>query len=385
MSDAPATPEVPETPTITRSDRDLDDTRERFASWLATTLGPDADAVVDTLEAPSANGMSSETLLVDASWTEHGVRATHRLVARVEPPATAVPVFPSYDLDRQFEVMRLVAEHTDVPVPRTYWLETDPAAIGAPFFVMERIDGQVPPDVMPYDMGSWVTEATPEERALLTRTTIEVIAGIHSIEDAASKFAFLDPDRTSSPLRAHVDHQRGYYDWVRGDLRIPVVEAAFEWLEEHWPADEGDTVLSWGDSRIGNVMYRDCRPVAVLDWEMARLGPREIDLAWAIFLHRFFEDLCTDFGLDGLPDMLRRSDVAAIYESASGHAPRHLDWYLVYAALRHAVVMARVQIRQVHFGEVEPAEDPDQMVMHAPTLRRMLEGTYWSSLPPELR
>ena len=74
-------------------------------------------------------------------------------------------------------------------------------------------------------------------------------------------------------------------------------------------------MLSWGDSRIGNVMYRDFAPVAVLDWEMAPLGPRELDL-----------------GVDGLPppllrgprhqatgcracrDFLRRDDVAASYE-----------------------------------------------------------------------
>ena len=59
---------------------------------------------------------------------------------------------------------------------------------------------------------------------------------------------------------------------------------------EHWPADEGPTVLSWGDSRIGNVMYRDFEPVAVLDWEMAGLGPREVDVGWFIYAHRVFEE-----------------------------------------------------------------------------------------------
>ena len=109
-----------EVPTITRSDRDPTETRDRFAAWLSHTLGPAADAVVTDLEIPSANGMSSETLLVDAAWSEGGRRAERRLVARVEPPATAVPVFPSYDLDRQYEVMRLVGELSDGELPKRF-------------------------------------------------------------------------------------------------------------------------------------------------------------------------------------------------------------------------------------------------------------------------
>ena len=58
---------------------------------------------------------------------------------------------------------------------------------------------------------------------------------------------------------------------------------------------------------------------------------------------------------------------------------------LAYAALRHALVMARVGQRQVHFGEVEPKDDPEEMIMHISTLRAMVEGTYWDSLSPELR
>jgi aminoglycoside phosphotransferase (APT) family kinase protein len=97
-----------------------------------------------------------------------------------------------------------------------------------------------------------------------------------------------------------------------------VLERAFAWLEDHWPHDPGPTVLSWGDSRIGNVMYRHFAPVAVLDWEMAALGPRELDLAWMVFLHRFFEDLAIRYGLPGMPSFLRRDDVAASYATSTG-------------------------------------------------------------------
>jgi aminoglycoside phosphotransferase (APT) family kinase protein len=125
-------------------------------------------------------------------------------------------------------------------------------------------------------------------------------------------------------------------------------------------------------------MYRHFAPVAVLDWEMAALGPRELDLAWMVFLHRFFEDLAIRYGLPGMPSFLRRDDVAASYEALTGHAPRHLDWHFVYAALRHGVIMARVQRRSIHFGEATMPEDPDDLVMHRASLEAMLAGSYWS-------
>jgi len=72
--------------------------------------------------------------------------------------------------------------------------------------------------------------------------------------------------------------------------------------------------------------------------------------------------------------------VAATYESMSGHAPRDMDWYLMYAALRHGIVMTRTAQRGVHFGEREAPEDPDDYVMHRATIERMLAGTYWDSI-----
>jgi aminoglycoside phosphotransferase (APT) family kinase protein len=79
-----------------------------------------------------------------------------------------------------------------------------------------------------------------------------------------------------------------------------------------------------------------------------------------------------------MPDFLRREDVAASYQAATGYEPRDLDFYTLYAALRHAVVMFRVARRQLHFGEREPTEDPDDLIMHRSSVERMLAGSYWS-------
>ena len=96
-------------------------------------------------------------------------------------------------------------------------------------------------------------------------------------------------NRATRPLRRHVAHQRTYYDWIRGEATFDLIEATFQWLDEHWPEDEGETVISWGDSRLANVLFRDAEPVAVLDWEAVALGPRELDLGWLIFFHDYFQ------------------------------------------------------------------------------------------------
>ncbi len=161
---------------------------------------------------------------------------------------------------------------------------------------------------------------------------------------------------------------------MRDGRVYPVIEEAFEWLDANWPADEGDTVISWGDSRIGNMMYDEFTPVAVLDWEMAALGTRGIDVGWMIFIHDFFQDICRVLEMEGMPGFMRSEDVAAVYAEASGVSVPDLEWYEVYAALRHAIVMARVNQRSVHFGESDEPATPDEAVMHRDLLRLMMAG-----------
>jgi aminoglycoside phosphotransferase (APT) family kinase protein len=315
--------------------------------------------------------------MLDVELRESGALRREPLVVRVAPDPEAVPVFREYDLPRQARVMGEVAACSRVPVPRVRWTEPDPAVLGAPFFVMERIDGVVPPDLMPYNFGdSWLCRASRAERARLEHGTLAVLAALHGIPGAERRFAFLSA-APGSPLRRHVEAQREYLEWTLAGERAPLIERAFAWLESHWPADEAPTVLSWGDSRIGNVIYREFEPVAVLDWEMAALGPPELDLGWLIYMHRFFEDIASGHGLPGLPDLLARESVAKTYTELSGHAPRDLDWYTLYAALRYAIIGTRIQLRAVHFGEAERPADVDALVPNRAALEAMIEGTYW--------
>ncbi|WP_416977765.1 phosphotransferase family protein [Streptomyces sp. T028] len=354
--------------------RDPEVLSRRLTAWLRTRL-PGARATGVTV--PASNGLSSETLLFDVEHPEPPLR--HCALRLAADPA-AYTVFPVYDMVRQYRTLRLVAAHTDVPVPRVLWLEEDPGPLGAPFFVMERVEGRVPPDVMPYTYeGNWLHAASDTERERLEAATIGLLARLHD-QVPVVEAEFLALPGEGDALRRHVTAQRDYYDWVIAGLApSPLIEDAFARLEDLWPKAPGPPVLSWGDARIGNIVYDGFEPAAVLDWEMAALAPREVDLGWTVYLHRFFHDLTVASGQRGLPGFLRRGRVEARYADLTGHPPRNMDFHTLYAALRHAIVMLRIAYRQAYFGEVAVPADPDTLILHHGSLRAMVQGSYWEA------
>ena len=366
---------------MTVSERSIGALTTALQQWLASRLGEPAGLTVSGVRMPSNGGLSSTSLLFEAGWASDQAGANDQAgayVARMAPEPSAVPVFPTYDLPAQFEVISQVAARSAVPVPALRWNEPGGGPLGSPFFVMDQVEGRVPLDNPPYVFTGWLFDATAAERARLQRASIDVLAQVHAIADPATAFARLCPPDGQDTLRRHVEGQHEYYRWALADdgIRVPIIERSLDWLTDHWPRDRGPDVLSWGDARIGNIIYQGFEPAAVLDWEMAALGPRELDVAWFVFLHRFFQDIAVAFGLGGLPDFLRRSDVERDYAELAGHPLRDMDFYLVYAALRHAIVMARVKRRMIHFGEDQVPADPDDYVMHRASLEQLLAGTY---------
>jgi len=368
-------PAVEDVSRLQHSSRDTDALPEQLSQWLATVLPERAAPQITVENGVDANGMSSETILLTARWGDD----EQRLVARVAPTATDVPVFSSYRLDHQFELMRLVGELTEVPVPRVRWIDAGGEVLGTPFFLMDRVDGEVPPDVMPYTFGgNWFADAPPERQRELQDSTVAVLAQLHSIPDAAQRFSFLtevDPPG-DTPLRRHFGWLKEWYEFAVPDIgRSALVEQALGWLDEHFPTDVAASppVLAWGDSRVGNVLYTDFRPVAVLDWEMATVGPRELDVSWIIFAHMVFQELAGLAGLPGLPDVLREEDVRATYERLTGATLGDLHWFYIYSAVIWCCVFMRTTARRVHFGEMEQPEDVESTFYHASLLRRLLQ------------
>ena len=362
---------------LQRSSRDVTALPAVMSRWLSTVLPGGVTPQVTVESGIDATGMSSETIILTGRWEQDGTPVEQRWVARVAPTAEDVPVFPSYRLDHQFEVMRRVGELTDVPVPPVRWLETTGKILGKPFFFMDYVDGVVPPDVMPYTFGNnWFADAPAKRQRELQDSTVEVLAKLHSIPNAAITFSFLSNAQAGhTALRRHFDWVRNWYSFAVPDIgRSPLLERTFDWLQAHWPHDvaAGEPVLLWGDARVGNVLYRDFRPVAVLDWEMVTLGPRELDVAWMIFAHIVFQELAGLATLPGLPDVMREDDVRATYRRLTGVELGDLHWFYVYSAVMWACVFMRTGARRVHFGELEKPDDVESLFYHGALLKRLI-------------
>ena len=373
----PNEPAIDKVDRLQRSSRDVTTLPAVMSKWLSTVLPAGATPEVTIESGVDSNGMSSETIILTARWQEDGQAKEQKLVARVAPTAEDVQVFPTYRLDHQFDVIRTVGELTDVPVPRVRWLEPTGDVLGTPFFLMDHVDGLVPPDVMPYTFGNnWFADAPAERQRELQDATVGVLATLHSIPNATKTFAYLsEVQQGDTALRGQLNWLRSWYDFAVPDIgRSPLLERSFAWLEDNWPAEvaAGEPVLLWGDSRVGNVLYRDFQPVAVLDWEMVTLGPREIDVAWMIFAHMVFQELTGLAGMPGLPEVMRESDVRATYKRLTGGEVGDLQWFYVYCGVIWALVFMRTGARRVHFGETEKPEDVESLFYHAGLMKRFI-------------
>ncbi|WP_228538105.1 phosphotransferase family protein [Nocardia sp. XZ_19_385] len=361
---------------LQRSSRDTSMLIPRLTEWLGTQLPEAAEPSVILRSGIDSNGMSAETLVLDMTWTEAGVERVVGLIGRMVPAPGDFPILETYALRAQFDAMRIVAEASDVPVPRVRFLEPTGAVLGTPFLLMDRIDGSVPPDVMPYTFGdNWLFDASPAQQRRLQDSTIEALAKLHAIPDAPATFAFLDPEQPgSSPLARTLNRARSWYEFAARDSGpSPLVERILVWLTANLPhTSKAETVLSWGDARIGNCMYRDFTPVAVLDWELATIGPRELDLAWLVFAHRVFQTIASTYGMPGMPDFLREADAKAAYAEYSGVEVGDLTWYTMFAALNYCVVFMRSGGRQVHFGEMARPDDIEILFHHKPLVEELL-------------
>ena len=332
--------------------------------WAHRSCGPAAR--VTDVHAPSS-GMANDTVMFRLDGEP--------LVARFAPhPEAPFPTFRDFDLRLQADVIQLVRARTDVPVPEVVHLEESDPEVGVPFMVTRAVEGEVAGDNPPYllDPSGWVLQGSDADRARMERSTIEVLVALHRIADDEAT-AFLRPSSEGpTALARQLADQIDYLRWGCEGRTVPVLEKAAGRLRATLP-DTSRSGLNWGDSRPGNIIYRDFEPVAVLDWEMATVGPPEVDLAWATFFQRFWGSMAEGYGLPPVPAMFERAEAVATYEQLSGAVLDPLAWYEAFAGFRFGVILTRMSLRSVAFGQQPEPDDPDELVMFAPLLHRLLE------------
>ena len=326
--------------------RDEEQSRQALSAWLAKTLQADGGVTLGEFRGPGATGFSNETLIVDATWTAAGEPRQETYVVRVAP--TGYSLFPDAVFDHQYLVLQALGERTSIPVPTVRWYEPDASVLGAPFFVMDEVVGRVPPDNPPYHMAGWLHDVSPEHRARIWWGAIDTIAELHTVD-----WRGLDLDFLRGGLAEQLDYYTRWLDAIERAEPVPMARRALAWLQANLPSDE-QTVLCWGDARVGNVMYdEDGQRLAVLDWEMVGLGAPAQDVAWALFLDRHHSEGCDVPRLEGFPTA---EETVARYEARTGIRLRDMEFYEVFAAFRFCVIMARLALIFKDWGLL-PADD----------------------------
>jgi aminoglycoside phosphotransferase (APT) family kinase protein len=324
-----------------------------LAAWLRTKMDDLDDLVVSDVTVPSSTGKSNETLLFNATWQADGRQFERGLVARVEP--TGERMVYTYDLEAEFQVMKALSERTNVPVPAVLFLEQDESVLGARFIVMERAEGLTPGDEPPFpaDPSSWVMKLSDSQRAQLYGNAIDVLADLHAADWRELGLTTLSaPGLGDQVLDQHLEYWRDFYAWAMRGQPNPTVEATFEWLEAHRPAAESRPVLTWGDARLGNMMFGvDMTVTAALDWELARMGVPELDLGWWLFCDRHHSEGIGAPWPSGFPS---RAETLERYQQRSGHTVSDIDWHEAFGGLRFAILMARAGAMLIDAGALPP-------------------------------
>ena len=349
-------------------ERDLDQTAEQLRKWVAPKLSVPLEKVrIEDLDAPLSTGFSSDTLLFDLVYETNGAERREGLVARLEPEEYVM--FPSYDIGLQARVLQLL-EPTDVPVPIVRWTEPDPSVLGVPFYIMSKVEGRIPTDNPPMHDDGWVAEDLSEsDRESLWWNGLDAMCRVHRVDWKALGFDFLDePERGRTPLDQQLHYWQAYFRWGMPASRHPDIGRALDYLEANKPADE-TVALCWGDSRLANQIFDGVQCVAVLDWEMVRLGDPVQDLAWWLASDRCFTEGLELERLAGMPD---KDETIARWVESTGHGARNFDYYFILALTRFSMNMARVGQYMKKIEIIDEENEFDFENLASITLRRAL-------------
>jgi aminoglycoside phosphotransferase (APT) family kinase protein len=265
------------------------------------------------------------------------------------PPAFVTAT--SNDMKREWTVLEALAA-TDVPVPRVVRTCEDPDVLGAPFYLMERLDGVV------YRSPADVADLTVEQAAACRDELVDVLARLHAVDpDAVGLGSF---GRPAGYLERQVGRWRKQWEATKFD-EVPEIDEVLSRLGRSLPP-ESAAALVHGDYSFNNTLFRTTELVGILDWELATLGDPLADLGflllyWGPVTKATFAVVPANHGNDGFGTT---TDVAERYAATSGRDLEHLDFYVALATVKMAVITAGGRRRVVD-------TDPDRA--------RHLEGT----------
>ena len=249
------------------------------------------------------------------------------------PPRGPLP--PSaHDVLREARLLRALAA-TAVRSPEVLAVCEDPGVIGAPFYVMERIAGDVLTDSVPAALD------TPEQHGRIADELIDALVELHATDwDRAGLDGFGKP---TGYLERQLRRFNGLWEHNR-TRELPQFEQIGGWLASRIPESLPATIVH-GDYRLGNTMFAAGAParlIAIFDWEMATIGDPLADVGYMLMHWTEPGDARGKFNLNNVtlrPGFPTRAELTARYEERSGRSVGALDWYVTLALWKAVVFM----------------------------------------------
>jgi aminoglycoside phosphotransferase (APT) family kinase protein len=293
--------------------------REPLRTFLAAA---GLDAPADLNAAPVGDGHSNVTYALSTG------------VVLRRPPRGPLP--PSaHDVLREARLLRAL-EPTRVRTPGVLAVCEDTSVIGAPFYIMEQVHGEVVTDTIPAPLD------TPEERSRIADELIDSLVELHAVD-----FTQIGLEGFGKPT-GYLERQLRRFSglWEHNRTReIPEFEEAGAWLAAHMPESPPATIVH-GDYRLGNTMLASDAParlLAILDWEMATIGDPLADVGYMMIHWTQADDpQNSKFNLQSVtaqPGFPTRQELVERYEQRSGRSVQALDWYVTLALWKAVAFM----------------------------------------------
>jgi aminoglycoside phosphotransferase (APT) family kinase protein len=264
-------------------------------------------------------GASRQTYSIDLAYSAGGGDKTSGVILRRDPVDSLI------DTERKVEFAAIRSmQGVDIPVPQALFVEEDPSHLGAPFFVMERVNIGIP--AAPFQL-----EALDPHRVQLGRQMFAHIGAIAAVDPVGSPLAaVIDIPTLDTCWSRELDYWEGEID-KHARKPEPIAKAAIRHLRRNPPPPAQKLSIVHGDYRIGNFLHDEKGKItAILDWEMAHIGDPYEDVAWCADLLWSGGDVARAAG------MLPWPDAVAEWELASGlkFDFAAFEWWSIFSSVK---------------------------------------------------
>ncbi|MEP7024126.1 MAG: phosphotransferase family protein [Actinomycetota bacterium] len=306
----------------------------RLARWIAGSGAELAAAELTGIKL-IAGGRSNLTYRLDFGPAGH-------LVLRRPPLGHVLPT--AHDMAREYRVLTALTG-TDIPVPGPAAFCADTEVIGAPFYLMQYVDGLV---LRTREDGAQVS---PDQARQLSEQLAAMMAAIHGVDLAAVGLEGFG--RPEGYLARQLS--RWQKQWTLSNTReVAGYDQLVQRLADGLPAD-GDGALVHGDYRLDNMLVvLDPQPgiAAVVDWEMSTLGDPLADLGltlmyWADAADDESTAMSVGASVTRLPGFFSRAELASRYAGLTGRDVSGIGYYMAFGCFKLAVVLEGIHARFV--------------------------------------